>query len=530
MKRNRAAEAFDACLLSFIFISIFIIGLTVRFKVLTGYKYYDLKSTLRESYNLFTHYKLIALVVLVAVTGLLFLYRTLRYKIRIRKDYVLISTLVITASALLSTFLNPVGIAQVWGFYTRTNGLLAYLSVFALLYIISNLRIDEKNMMRLVHGVNFFSILMVGVGCFQFAGLDIFKSAWYKVVYLPGIYRAATVNSDLFRHSASSLFPHFNYYGAYCSVLFALISSFAVKSKSLGNKIVFSIGSAALFVGVLTSVSQGGLITLFIILLLFPVAFLNKDTAKIFGMLYAAYALIAGIMASCFDMLTYKEVSALAYKLVTAKRVLLLSGLGLLAGGAFFLCRKTLVEHKQRLLKFTVIVSVLLIASGFIYFLNNGAGNNKHLFTDRGYVWFHTTQLIKENHLMGYGPDNLYYAFPHESPDAQQYSDGQLFDKPHNMYLQMAFDTGLVGLVGFIYLLVMCLLALVKSSEVEPESMKWVYTRASMLVVIAYMVQGLVNDNHLSIQPILYTVLGVGMAISNKRGILPVSDPGTAGR
>ena len=489
----------------------------MRFKVLTGYKYFDLESKLAETYNLFTHYKLIALVALVAVAALLFLYRTLRYKIRIRKDYVLISTLVITASSLLSTFINPIGVAQVWGFYTRTNGLLAYLSVFTLLYIISNLRIDEKSTMRLVHGVNFFSILIVGIGCFQFAGLDIFKTAWYKAIYLPSIYRTATVNSDLFRYSAASLFPHFNYYGAYCSVLFALISPFAVKSKSLVNKIVFFIGSVALFTGVLTSVSQGSLITLFIILLLFPVTFLNKDTAKIFGMLYAVYALVALAMFSCFDILTYRELSSSAYKLLTAKRVLILSGLGLLTGGAFLLCRKTLVKHKQRVLKFAVIVSVLVMTSGFIYFLSNGVENNKHLFTDRGYVWFHTTQLIKGNHFMGYGPDNLYYAFPQESPDAQQYSGGQLFDKPHNMYLQMAFDTGLIGSVGFIYLLIMYLLALVKSGEVEPESMKWVYTRASILVVVAYMVQGMVNDNHLSIQPILYTVLGVGMAISNKR-------------
>ena len=513
--KTGTAGRFDAALLSFLLISVFIISLTVRFKVLTGYLSYDLEWPIIESYNLFTHYKLILLMVSVTAAALLFLYRILKYKTGIRKDYVLISTVVLIAAALVSTFFNPIGMSQVWGFYTRTNGLLAYVFLFGLLYIVSNLRVDGASIMWLVHGVNLFSILIAGIGCFQFAGLDIFRTEWYRVVYLPAAYRDATMNSDLFRYSASSLFPHFNYYGAYCSILFPLIFAFAVKSKSRLNRILFSAGSVALFAGVLTSVSLGPFITVCIVLLLLPVAFLDRNTAVLFAILYTICGGLIGVIFGCFDIITYEEMVSYVSGQLTAARFSALAGAGLFAFGVFVFIKKCLIRHKQILLKSAVIALVLIGTSGFVYFLNHRAEDHKHLFTDRGYAWFHTAQLIKEHYLIGYGPDNLYYAFPHDQPDAELFSGGQIFDKPHNMYLQTACDTGLFGLAGFIYLLVMYLLALIKSEAVETEPVKKIYMRASILVVAAYIAQGMVNDNHLSIQPILYTVMGVGMAISS---------------
>lgn len=508
-----AISRFDSFFLAFIFVAVFVISLTVRFKILDGYMSYDFEWPMLDTPNLFTHYKLMFLLGLVLASSMVFLYRMWKYRPRIRRDYVPVCTALILTTATVTTFNNPVGLAQLWGFYTRTHGLLAYVSLFTLLFLVSNLYPNRRSILALLHGINAFSILMAIIGCFQFVGWDIYRTSLYRFFYLPAEYRNAPINSDLFPHSAAALFPHFNYYGAWCSIIFPLLFAFAVRAERRRDQTLFGLGALFVFTGVITSVSQGALFTLCITLLLLPIAFLKRNTAKRFSVLYVALGGIATIMFTSFDFLTRNELAILA----SAKQPMLQRLLPLFFltfAGIFLLLRKILVRHRRGVANSIAVLTILLVTTGSIWFLNKGVESHQHLFSDRGYVWLHTFRFLENHPLTGCGPDNMYYVFPHENPDAHLYSNGQIFEKPHNMYLQTAMDTGLVGLVGFLALFTLYLFSLIRANETVTDSVKQTYLRASILIVTAYLLQGFVNDNHLSIQPMLYTVLGVGMALS----------------
>jgi O-antigen ligase len=135
------------------------------------------------------------------------------------------------------------------------------------------------------------------------------------------------------------------------------------------------------------------------------------------------------------------------------------------------------------------------------------------LFSNRGYVWHYSYQELKSDFLFGFGPDNFPYEFPQDNPDTELYSSQIAFDKPHNMYMQVLADGGVFALIGFVYLLVTFLLKLRRQMYKTNDDMTMNFVKAIFLTVVAYMIQGFINDNHISIQPILYTVLGVGMSL-----------------
>jgi O-antigen ligase len=150
---------------------------------------------------------------------------------------------------------------------------------------------------------------------------------------------------------------------------------------------------------------------------------------------------------------------------------------------------------------------------GYSYIINNLVESNMEMLTNRGYIWHYSNELIKDNFMFGYGPDNLYYNFPQINPNKNQFMPYDLVDKPHNMYLQVLLDTGIFGLIGFMTILVGLLLKSNKAIDLETDLYKNTYFKAPMLVIIAYMIQGMVNDNHLTVQPTVYLIMGIGASL-----------------
>ena len=66
--------------------------------------------------------------------------------------------------------------------------------------------------------------------------------------------------------------------------------------------------------------------------------------------------------------------------------------------------------------------------------------------------WSRTLPLLKDNILLGTGPDTFLLAFPND--DYVAMSNGgyatELITKPHNMYLQIAVQTGVLSLICFL--------------------------------------------------------------------------------
>ena len=225
------------------------------------------------------------------------------------------------------------------------------------------------------------------------------------------------------------------------------------------------------------------------------------------------YTLISAIINKLTIWLAFSETYKLANQIFNSKLIILIIIMSIIYI-FLFAFKKRISKYRYLLVSISIILVILIGATGFIYVINNVVEQNMGLFTNRGFIWHYTNEVIKGNLMFGFGPDNFFYNFPQINPDKAVYMADVLVDKPHNMYLQVISDIGIIGFAGFMLLLIGLLLKLNKNIDIETDLYKNTYSKALMLVIFSYMLQGLVNDNHLVIQPILYLILGIGAAIT----------------
>ena len=149
------------------------------------------------------------------------------------------------------------------------------------------------------------------------------------------------------------------------------------------------------------------------------------------------------------------------------------------------------------------------------------------LASGRGYIWSRSIPLLKNTVILGTGPDTYVLFFPQNDFVAKDYSLGNpivIVDKPHNMYLQIGINQGLIALIGFLILVISYVI-----DSLKLYAFKNYYNTgdavgvASVLAVIGYLIAGIFNDSVVSVAPIFWVVLGMGIGINyirRKQGIL----------
>lgn len=137
----------------------------------------------------------------------------------------------------------------------------------------------------------------------------------------------------------------------------------------------------------------------------------------------------------------------------------------------------------------------------------------------RGYVWGRTIPLLMKNFVVGSGPDTFTIEFPQNDYVARYKSgfDNVIFTRPHNFYLQMGVQTGVLSLIAFLvfygtYFVGSCRRYFVKKfTGVE----QWIGL-AVFLCTAGFMVSGLANDSLIVVTPVFYVLLGMGMMINHR--------------
>lgn len=132
----------------------------------------------------------------------------------------------------------------------------------------------------------------------------------------------------------------------------------------------------------------------------------------------------------------------------------------------------------------------------------------------RGYLWSRSLPLIKETIIIGKGPDTFAFYFPQNDilGKINYLSDYRmLVDKPHNMYIQMAVDNGLISVLLFIVLMFMIglklLLDLLKKQDVS-------FIRIGIVSgIIGYCVAAVFNDSNICVSPLFWTAVGLSVAL-----------------
>lgn len=514
-----STDSFDSKVLYFTITAIALTNFIIRIKIFTNIRLFDMRMMPSMS-NFFTYYKLVWILFVSIILILSLIFRMFKYKQKLEINFVLIGIGLIIISSFVSFILDPIREVTVWGLYSRSNGLLAYISLFLLIYLVSNLKIQTKQISFLVYAINIASMVLVIIGIFQFFGLDMMNSLWFKQIYTPNEYSGMIQSINITQtkfigteyYWSTSLLGQFNYYGAYCSVVYPLITAFALNESNAVKKIFLILGSILLFTGAILAQSMGSIISMFTVLLLIPIFLINKRNYKSFILMCLGYTVISAIINRLTNWIAFSEIYNIIIQILRSKLIVLvvaMSAIYLL----LFILRKRISKYRYLLVSILIILTILIGAIGYIYVINNVAGQNMDMLSKRGYIWHYSNELIKENFIFGYGPDNLYYNFPQINEYQQGYIPTTLIDKPHNMYLQVILDTGIFGLIGFMILLVGLLLKSNMAIDLEKDIYKNTYLKALMLVVMAYMIQGIVNDNNLTFQPVLYLIMGIGASL-----------------
>ena len=182
----------------------------------------------------------------------------------------------------------------------------------------------------------------------------------------------------------------------------------------------------------------------------------------------------------------------------------------------------------------------------------------------RGYIWSRTLPLLPDYLIIGAGADNFPYVYPNDDyvGDTYVHSFSTISNKPHNMFLQIWVQDGLIALLAFLFLYGLFMVRAIRMAfrgsggksrkdrdasagdfakqdgketsvgEVEangtsdsvldatenpnhwwngPLTAKGVATMAA-IATTAYLVSGLANDSIVCVAPVYWVMLGVGYA------------------
>ncbi len=142
----------------------------------------------------------------------------------------------------------------------------------------------------------------------------------------------------------------------------------------------------------------------------------------------------------------------------------------------------------------------------------------ERLGSGRGYIWSRTLPLLKHTLLYGHGPDTFAMYFPQNDYIGKlnfMYDANIIIDKPHNMYLQIAVNTGVVSLIAFLLIMGFyyfnSVKILLKSKFGDFSSIAGLSLFAA---ITGYVLSGFFTDSTVSVSPVFWVLLGLGIGLN----------------
>jgi O-antigen ligase len=136
----------------------------------------------------------------------------------------------------------------------------------------------------------------------------------------------------------------------------------------------------------------------------------------------------------------------------------------------------------------------------------------------RGYIWGRAIPMLKDNLILGSGPDTFAFKFP-QNDLVGKYSAYDtttiIVDKPHDLFLQIGLNEGVIALLAFLTIMIIYIVDSLKLYAFKKDYNKnQILGASTCLGVIGYLFAGFFNDSVVSVAPVFWIVLGVGVAIN----------------
>ena len=139
--------------------------------------------------------------------------------------------------------------------------------------------------------------------------------------------------------------------------------------------------------------------------------------------------------------------------------------------------------------------------------------------SNRGYIWSRTIPLLKDTLFIGYGPDTYALHFPNDDYVGKVQSNfdlNTLVDKPHNLYLQTAVNTGVLSLISLLAIFTMYIVSGVKVyfKKKQFDNLLEVSGIGIFFAICVYLMMSFLNDSTVSVAPVFWILLGIGISIN----------------
>ena len=141
------------------------------------------------------------------------------------------------------------------------------------------------------------------------------------------------------------------------------------------------------------------------------------------------------------------------------------------------------------------------------------------LASGRGYIWSRTIPLLKDNIILGSGPDTFVFEFPHQDYVSYRRNNpsNNVLTKPHSLYLQIGVQTGVISLIAFILFYGIYFISSVLLYIRGRFNNYYAQVGLGILMgTFGYMVCGLTNDSTITVAPVFWGLMGIGIAVNAK--------------
>jgi hypothetical protein len=147
-----------------------------------------------------------------------------------------------------------------------------------------------------------------------------------------------------------------------------------------------------------------------------------------------------------------------------------------------------------------------------------GWSSNPGFGSGRGYIWSRTLPMISKTIFVGHGADTYCIFYP-QNDYVGKYNAGwnvnTIVDKPHNMYLGAAVGTGLISVLALLALFILYFIQSIKLYwKEEYRDFSSVVGVGIFLGTFGFVISGFVDDSTVSVMPMFYGLLGLGIAIN----------------
>lgn len=442
--------------------------------------------------DLFTHYKLILILVITLITFGMLMLKIFFMDGIIRKTPLNYILALFTVAIVISTITSPNISIALSGQYNRSDGAISWICYLALLFVAMNISYPKNAVRSIIYAMIPFVLINLFIITMNFYGNDLLQEKWMQTIVTILLPEGANISDS---SVLIGTLNQWNYMSGMFSIMSAMYLTWAVLSEKWVDVIIGAIIATVSMSIMLMSISTSGFLTFMVILPFIFILVIKKNKKQ---------KSIVALFATLIIVVPIFHILAQENDRVWEESI------------GFFIDINPYLKDEASLTNLGISIDNKVYASDNVLELPLLPERSLSFGTGRGYIWKETLELVKKRPFLGYGSDSLVYNFPHyqlESRAGMQ-DENNIVDKTHNIYIAVLYGTGILGFIALISICIWNFIIVLKSLIKKNKGNSPELILA--IAVLAYSIQALFNDSIPAITAVAFIFLGMVFSMGNK--------------